>query len=188
VASIESNSKIDLISRALILCGEKPINSLSDNRYGATVGANLFENVYESELQSNSWRFATAKKALSQLVATPLNQYTYAYQLPNDMLLLLGTYPVDLTYELYGDRMYSNRSSVEVEYMFKPEVTALPAYFTLLLVLALAKVFIKPITESDTAMQLMEKKYNMQRNVALYADAQQRPAKPIVHSPFTDNR
>ena len=186
--AIESNSEIDLISKALILCGEKPLNSLNDDRYGATVGANLFHQIYESELQSNSWRFATAKKALSRLTDVPLNRWAYAYQLPSDMLLLLGTYPVDLTYEIYGDRMYSDKSSVEVDYVWKPEITRLPAYFTMLLTLALAKQMIKPITESDEAMQLMERKYNIQRNVALYADAQQRPAKPIVHSPFTDVR
>lgn len=186
--SIESNSKIDLISRGLILCGEKPLNSLSDDRYGATVGGALFDQLYENELQANSWRFATGKKALSRLVDVPLNQFRYAYQLPSDLLLLRGTYPVDLTYEIYGDRMYSDRTTVEVEYTWKPEVTALPAYFTYLLVLALARAMIKPITESDTAWEIMDKRYNVQRNVALYADAQARPAKPIVHSPFTDGR
>lgn len=189
MASIESASKIDLISRALILCGEKPLNSLSDDRYGATVGANLFEQIYESELQSNPWRFAFRKRALSRLVAEPLNQYKYQYQLPSDMLLLQGVYPVDLTYEIYGGNiMYSNRSSVEIDFLYKPDITALPAYFTLLLVHAVACNIIHPITESDTAVKNQETKYNRQRNIALYADAQARPAKPIVHSPFTDNR
>lgn len=186
--AIESNTKIGLISDALVLCGETPLSSLSDNRYGATVGSNLFENLYENELASNPWRFSMAKKALSQLVDVPLNNWTYAYQLPSDMLLLRGVFPVDLNYEVYGDHLYSNRTTVEVEYQIKPEVTALPAYFALLLTYALAANMIKPITESDQAVKIMEDKYNMQRNRALYADAQARPAKSIVHSPFTDNR
>lgn len=99
MASIETNSKIDLISKALVLCGETPLNTLSDDRYGATVGSNLFEILYENELQSNRWRFATKKKALSRLVATPLNQWAYKYQLPSDMLLPIGMYPVDLDYQ-----------------------------------------------------------------------------------------
>lgn len=186
--AIETNSKIDIISKALILCGETPLNSLSDNRYGAQVGSNLFEVLYENELQSNRWRFAMTKKALSRLVATPLNQWTYAFQLPSDMLLPVGVYPVDLEYEIYGDRLYSNRTSIELDYMFKPEVTALPAYFTTLLTYALARDMIKPITESDSAMQLMEQKYQRQRSLAMHADAQGRPAKPIAHSPFTTVR
>lgn len=186
--AIETNSKIDLISKALILCGEKPLNSLSDNRYGATVGSNLFELIYENELQSNRWRFAMTKKALSRLVAAPLNQWQYAFQLPADMLLPVGIYPVDLEYEIYADHLYTDRTSVELDYMFKPDVTSVPAYFATLMTYALAKNFIKPITENDAAVRLMENKYNVQRDRALYADAQGRPAKSATHSPFTDVR
>jgi hypothetical protein len=50
---IEESTKVGLISKALILCGEKPLTSLTDDRYGATVGVNLFELIYEAELQSN---------------------------------------------------------------------------------------------------------------------------------------
>jgi hypothetical protein len=186
-AAIETQTKIAIISKALILCGEPPLNSLSDDRYGATVGANLFELIYENELQANRWRFACGKIALSRLVATPLNQYQYAYQLPPTMLLPLGVYPKQ-DYEIYSDRIYTNATSFELEYIFKPDITACPAYFTKLLTLALASLMIKPITESDTAQQLMEKKYNAQRAIAQFADAQGRPAKAIVDSPFTDVR
>jgi len=186
--AIVTNSKIDLISDALILCGEKPLTSLSDNRYGATVGSNLFEIIYENELQSNRWRFACTKKALSRLVAAPLNQWSYAYQLPSDMLLPIGVYPPDLQYEIYADHLYSDRTSIELDYMFKPEVTDCPAYFTKLIVYALAKDMIKAITESDNAVQIMTQKYNMQKGIAMYADAQGRPAKPVFDSPYTDVR
>ena len=186
--AIETNSKIDLISKALILCGEKPLNSLSDNRYGAQVGSNLFEMLYENELQANRWRFAMTKAALSQLVAVPLNQWKFAYQLPSDMLLPIGIFPIDLTYEIYADRIYTDRTSVELDYMFKPAVTSVPAYFATLMTFSLAQVFIKPITESDTAVKIMESKYNAQRAIALYADAQGRPAKMIYSSPFTNVR
>ncbi len=186
--AIETNSKIDLISKALILCGEQPLNSLNDNRYGATVGASLFEVLYENELQSNRWRFAMTKGQLSRLVAEPLNQWKYAYQLPPDMLLPVGIYPVDLDYEIYADRIYTDRESVELDYMFKPDVTSTPAYFALLMTFALAQHFIKAITESDVAVQIMTGKYNIQRGIALYADAQGRPAKAVFHSPFTDVR
>lgn len=183
MASIETQTKIGLISKALILCGEPPLSALTDDRYGATVGSNLFELIYESELQSNRWRFACGKIALSQLVATPLNEWQYAYQLPSTMLLPLGVYPAQ-PYEIYADRVYTNATSFELEYMFKPDISACPAYFTELLVYALAKDMIKPITESDNALQLMTAKYNVQRARAQFADAQGRPNKPIVDSPF----
>lgn len=182
--SIETNSKIDLISKALILCGEQPLDSLTDRRYGATVGSNLFELIFENELQSNRWRFAVTKASLSRLTSTPLNEWQYAYQLPAESLLPIGVYPSQ-PYEIYGDHLYTNASAVDLEFEFKPDITDCPAYFCMLMTYALARDMIKPITESDAALQLMERKYNRQRDRALYADAQARPARPLDHQPFT---
>lgn len=186
-ASIETQTKIGLISKALILVGEKPLSSLNDDRYGATVGANLFEIIYENELQSNRWRFACTKRALSQLVAAPLNEWAYAYQLPTDMLLPIGVYP-RAPYEIYASHLYTDQASVELDYMFKPEISAVPAYFGQLMVYALARDMVKSITESDTAMNLFAEKYRWQRDRAMFADAQGRPNSAIIDSPFTDAR
>lgn len=184
---IETNSKITLIAKALVLLGEEPIVSLSDNRYGATVGSNMFELVYEAELQSNRWRFAMKKGALSLLVGVPLNQWQNAFQLPADMLIPIGVFP-PVPYEIYADRIYTNASIVELDYMFKPEVTSCPAYFCLLLTYALARNMAKPITESDTTAQKWEREYIRQKAIAQFADAQGRPSQRIFSSPFTDVR
>jgi hypothetical protein len=185
--AIETSSKISLISKALILIGETPLDSLSDNRYGAQVGSNLFEILYENELQSNRWRFAMRKNSLSRLVDTPLNEWAYAYQLPSDMLLPIGVYP-RAPYEIYADHLYTDEISVEMDYMFKPAVSEIPAYFAALLVYSLARDMVKPITESDNAVQIFEAKYRRQRGIALFADAQGRPSQMIFDSPFTDAR
>lgn len=187
MASIETQTKIGLISKALVLCGEAPLVSLSDNRYGATVGAALFEMLYENELQSNRWRFACKKNSLSRLTATPINEWQYAYQMPTDMLLPLGIYG-HVDYELYSNHLYTNASSVILEYMFKPDITRIPAYFSTLLTYALARDMVKPITESDAAVNIMHAKYVKQRDRAMYADAQGRPNRDLQSSPFTDIR
>lgn len=187
MAAIETNTKIGLISKALVLCGEKPLIALDDDRYGATVGANLFELIYEEELQSNRWRFAMAKKACSRVVGTPLNEWQYSYQIPTDCLLPIGVYPLQ-PYEIYGDKIYTDATTVTLEQLTKPDITNVPAYFALLMVYALRKNMIKPITESDQAEQLATRQYNMERARALYADSQARPARPIMQNPFTDVR
>lgn len=186
--AIEVNTKIGLISKALILLGEKPLQGLDDDRYGATVGANLFELIYENELTSNPWRFASKKAVLSQLVDVPLNQWKYAYQLPADMLAPRYVFPIGL-YEIYGAHLYTDMTSVELDYTFKPEISQVPAYFAILLVYALARDMCKPITEDKEAVLIFNKeKYKPQRDRAMYADAQGRPATPVQHSPFTGVR
>lgn len=184
---IETPTKIGIISNALVLLGEKPLTSLTEDRYGATVGNALFELLYETELQSNSWRFNTKKAALSRLVSVPVNQFTYAYQIPADCLLPRHVYPAT-RYEIFGDHLYTDDTSVDLDYQFKPDVSDLPAYFALLLTYALARDMAGPVTESEAKVKEYMSKYNIQRDRAMYADAQARPATSVQSSPFTDVR
>lgn len=184
---IETYSEIGLISNALILLGEQPCSSLTENRYGVTVGANMFASLYEAELQSNRWRFAMKKDELDLLLVTPLNQWQRAFQLPADMLLPVGVFP-PTPYEIYGDRIYTNGLTVELDYLFKPEVDDVPAYFALLMTYALARNMAKPVTESDATAQKWEREYVRQKAIAQYADAQGRPVQPVFDSPFTQVR
>jgi hypothetical protein len=198
---IINQTKLSMISAALVLCGEPPMNSLTDKRYGASVGAAMFDMVYENELQSNRWRFACKKAQLSQVNSTPPNEWQYCFQLPTDMLLPIGFYGMgpDRSYEIYGNVIFTNITSnpgpinssspvLTFDYMFKPDPATVPSYFSLLVTLSLAKFMIKPITESDTAQTRMEQKYAQQRNVAMLADAQGRPNRRIQHNPFVDVR
>src|ERR1700685_4259524 len=104
-ASIVSQTKLSMLSAALVLCGEKPMNSLTDPRYGAAVGAALFDMVFENELQANRWRFACKKAQLSQVNTIPPNEWLYCFQLPTDMLLPIGFWGAgpDPSYEIYSD-------------------------------------------------------------------------------------
>ena len=195
---IVNQTMISMLSAALILNGEKPLNSLTDPRYGAQVGAALFDMVYENELQSNRWRFACKKGALSQLTNTPLNEWQYAWQIPTDCLDVIGIWGVgpDKLYEIYGNVIYTNitanpgvnPATLTLEYKFKPDPGTVPSYFSLLVTLALAKHMAKPITESDSNRTKAEQAYLLQRSQAMFIDATQRPNRPLQHRPFIQVR
>ena len=197
-APIVSQTMLSMLSAALVLCGEKPLNSLTDPRYGAQVGAALFDMVYENELQAVTWRFSCKKAALSQINATPINEWQYAWQIPTDCLSMIGFWGVgpDKLYEIYGNVIYTNinsnpsiqPASLIAEYQFKPDPSTIPSYFSLLVTLALAKHMCKPITESDSARTKCEQAYEVQRGRAMFADAKQRPNRPLQHRPFIQVR
>ncbi len=186
--AIETPSKIGIISKAAILLGEEPVQSLTEDRYVCTVGANLFEMFLENEVQSNNWRFCMKKRAMSVLVDVPLNQWSKAFQLPTDCLLPKGVWPRGTPYRIYGQHLYTNAASLDLDYLFKPDVDKLPAYFALLMTLYLAKMMAKPVTESDSHEKKWSREYSLQRDRALYADAQAHPAEPVQDNPFIDNR
>lgn len=198
---IVTQTKLSMLSAALVMCGEKPMNSLTDPRYGAAVGAAFFDMVYENELQSNRWRFACKKAQLAQINATPPNEWQFCFQLPTDMLLPIGFYGTspDKSYEIYGNVIYTNVTSnpgplnasapiLTFDYLFKPDPATTPSYFSLLVTYALAKDMLHPVTESDTAASAMQTKYSIQRSRAMFSDAQGRPNRPIQHNPFVNVR
>ena len=198
-APIVSQTALSMMSTALVLAGEKPLNSITDPRYGAQVAAALFDMVYENELQINPWRFSCKKAALTQINGAPLNEWQYAWQIPPDCLSMIGFWGVgpDKLYEIYGGSvLYTNivsNPSVQpaqliAEYQFKPDPSTIPSYFSLLVTLALAKHFVKPITESDSARTKCEQAYIQQRSMAMFADARQRPNRPLQHRPFIQVR
>lgn len=200
-APIVSQTKLSWISAALVLCGEKPLNSLTDPRYGSSVGAAIFDMSYEDELQSNRWRFACKKAQLAQVNVTPPNEWQYCFQLPTDMLLPIGLWGVgpDRSYEIYSNVIYTNLTSnpgpinsstpvLTFDYLFKVDPSSVPSYFSLLMTYKLARDMIKPITESDTGASAMNQKYLMQRSRAMYADAQGRPNRQLQHNPFVQVR
>src|SRR6266850_578889 len=181
---IVQQNKLSMLSTALVLCGEKPMTSTIDPRYGSAVGAALFDMVYENELTSNPWRITCTKGQLAQVNATPANEWQYVFQIPTDCLAVLGFYGIgpDRSYDIYGGKLYTNMNSgpgpvggggrvLILEYQFKPDPSYLPSYLSLLITLALAKRMIKPVTESDSAQTKMEQAYNQQRNVAMATDA-----------------
>ena len=102
----------------------------------------------------------------------------------------------DKLYEIYGNTLYTNivsnpstqAAALIGEYMFKPDPTTLPSYFSLLVTLALAKHVAKPITESDSNRTKCEQAYETQRKIAMFADARQRPNRQLQHRPFIQVR
>jgi len=80
-------SKIDLISNALILIGDTPINSLTGGSRRETVANNLYDNIVQNELTKHRWGFARRKAQMSLLTDTPVdpNGWESIYQLPTDL-------------------------------------------------------------------------------------------------------
>lgn len=185
--ALEAASKVNIIKDALLLIGEQEIQSLTDDSFAVQVAVRRFEPLYEDLLTKSRWRFAAKKATLSRLVAEPLNEWSYAYQLPGDLCLIVKTDPM-CDYEVYGDTIYANASALDLDYIYKPEVGDLPPYFSLLLTYRCAFEWARPVTEGASRKEELRVMYMEQLNAARYADSQGRPNAPFSDSPFTVGR
>ena len=179
-------ARVQLVSNALLLLGDRPIASLTEDTTGATLGSNLFENTYLSLLQSHRWRFATKRLSLSRLSAKPNTGYQYAYQMPSDFLYTIKTDAQ--SFEVYGKELHSNTTSLDLDYIYRVNEDQVPAYFAKAVEFALANQFAVPITGDLKKADYYSKVYLNELKKAKHTDATQYPEVPVVSRPYIDVR
>ncbi|WP_135079835.1 hypothetical protein [Terasakiella sp. SH-1] len=179
-----SLTKIGLCSRALLKIGANTISSFEDGSVEAEVAHNLYPGMRDSLLSSYPWSFATAQKRLARLSSSPIADFAYAYQLPADFLRALSVGSGDrgrgVTYRIQERRLHTDMEDVVLTYIFRPEPTEFPPYFTQTLITHLAGEFCLPLTESasrgEAFMRIGEKELQKARNI----DAQQQTPQTIA--------
>lgn len=176
-------TSISMCSNALLLIGHGTISSFTEGGAGALVASNLYDSSYENLLTLHRWRFASGKVSLSRLTATPLNEWDYAFQLPANYMLINRVIP-DTDYEIFEDKIYSNQQTLDIDYVFKPAESELPAYFVKLVEYYLASQFAVPVTDNSTKGQLYDGMFQSQLRQAKFADASARPPDVIADSPL----
>ena len=182
-------SKIELINSALILVGDKPLNSLTETRRAAVAANQLYDSVFESEITRHRWGFARTTQELNRLVGQPeIDIYRYKYQLPADMLVAVRIYPNAFDFKIYGKELWVNNNQVTLDYIRKVTEAELPAYFVELMEYALAMKLSIAIRDETDRYQLMAQSYTVSGRNARFQDSQQHPQDPIQDNPTIVSR
>ncbi len=184
-------TKVQIISNALALLGQKPINSLQNQNSITTSAEQAFDYLVPLILSTGFWRFATKIVQLSQLVTTPIvTNWAYIYELPADYLKLVRQYPQNWAFEIYSDRqIYSNvQGPLYIEYIFQPDVGQLPYYFNDYLIYRIAERLALSNAQNVQFSEKLRQDMGIAMGVGLAADAQNRPQTPMVSQPIIADR
>ena len=179
-------ARVQLVSNALLLLGDRPIASLTEGTTGSTLGANLFENTYLSMLQNHRWRFAVKTQSLSKLTATPKTNYQYAFQLPSEFLYAVKG--DSRMFEVYMNEIHANASTFQLDYVQRIEEDLIPAYFAKALEYNLAFQFAVPLTGDMDKGTYYQRLYIDALRKAKMADSSQYPEKAVQDAPYIDAR
>lgn len=153
-------SKFDICSSALVELGEDTIASFIANTPSSKICGQIYPE-YIKYLQSiHPWNFNFKKQQLARLVATPLNEWKYQYELPADMLILHAVYNSsnnndipDTRYEIFGSTIMTNEELVYIDYQYQVDEADFPPYFTEFVIKAVASKLARPITDDDNIVQ-----------------------------------
>jgi len=169
---------VHISSNALMLIGHQPITSFEEAGAGARVANAFYDTSYKALLSLHPWTFATKKASLNQLSQKPLNEWQYMYQIPTDSIKILNVYPHS-DYAIYEDKIYSNNSSLDLDYLYRVDESYLPTEFRETLELYLAAKWAIPVTENATTAGQYLQMYEIQLRKAKYIDSQSKPNKAV---------
>lgn len=148
---------VSICSDALLLIGAKAISSFNDGTDESSVCDRLYPDIRDSTLSMYPWSFSMKKVQLAQLITTPTTVWRYEYQLPGDKLSnpravynsANSGSPVQKDWEIQGDKLLTNLTSVYIDYQFSVPEYALPQYFVQLLKYMVAWHIAETITEQQ---------------------------------------
>jgi hypothetical protein len=116
-----SISAISICSNALLLLGDKPIDSFDVNNDRTRLCANLYIQKRDRVLRSHPWNCAVKRAILSPDTTAPVYGWQYQYQLPGDWLRTLNVgvedSPIDYTTE--GRKILTNSASCPLRYIYR---------------------------------------------------------------------
>lgn len=158
-------SDVEIASKALLKLGEGAISSFDDGTDKADTCKELYPDFKKYCLSLHDWNFAKKKVQLNRLVDTPVNEYKYAYQVPSDMIKLLGLYDnaqVGATpfqdYNIFYKQVYTDVAAVYADYIALVNDEDFPAYFVEFLATAFAAELALSITDKEEYHSLFYRK------------------------------
>ena len=168
---------IGLCSRALIKIGAKPIASFMDGSAESEIAGLLYGPARDGVLSSYAWSFATAQVKLVRLEATPVADYQYAYQLPNDFLRARSAGSNGrgrgLNFRIFRDTLQTDAEDVVLTYIYRVAEENCPAYFDAVVITRLSAEFCIPLTENTSRADVVIKLADQEFSKARQIDAQQ---------------
>lgn len=183
-------ARLDVVNQALTGLHENRLSdaaALGGTSKHAQVMREHYDAVVQFVLTMSNWRFNTAKRSLNKLSGAPINRWSTAWELPEDFLKLLTTWPPS-NYELANRQILSNENTrLDIDYQRMIQEGYWPPWFLRLVVAELVIRTCKGITgdEPDKGMYVERAAAESQ---AYFQDSQQQPNQTMQSNDFIDCR
>ena len=161
------DTDVKICNKALLLLGSSSITSFSNGPPQASACSTLSPDIQKTTMGMYPWSFSVAKAQLNRETATPNNEWTYQFTLPNDMLN--GVPRAVRTSGSAGASLYKNweiaqsaagsavlmteSTTIYIDYQKSVGETLMPHYFVQLLGYQMAWHLAEVITDQTTKSQ-----------------------------------
>lgn len=186
-----SVSAVSICSNALLLLGDKPIDSFEVNNDRTRLVANLYAQKRDMVLRAHPWNCAVKRVVLSPDTAAPAYDWAYQFNLPGDWLRTLSVGQDDAPddYVIEGRRILMDSNICRLRYIFRNEEEA---SWDVTLINAMTQVMVAaltyPITKSTSKQATEEEIVKRVLKEARAIDGQESPPETLGDFPLLANR
>lgn len=183
--------QVTIINRALIRVAKDRINSIDENTQEAIIANEIWDSCREEVLEEGPWSFAVGRANLALTGNTPTFEYTYEFQLPSDCLRVLELPEVegDLEYEVEGNKLLTNVSTLKIKYIKNITNTGLfSPSFVKAMYLKLASELATAFRRNETLANKLMQEYENAVDIGLAKDAKQNMKERIIADDLLEER
>ena len=108
---------LDIANMAFVKLGLEPVTSLSESTDQVTAFNKIYPVQRRRTIIAGKWRFARKRVALVVNVTAPVYDWSAAFDLPTDSLLVLSTDDDGLPWIIEGSQLLCSRDSVSITYI-----------------------------------------------------------------------
>lgn len=184
-------TKEEICTAALLLLGDSPIASFTENTQRARLCANLYPLAKRDVLRAHPWNCAQKRVQLAPLTATPAFDWRYQFALPGDFLrpTQVGqNWTAGEDYLLEGNRILANANPLPLVYVADVSEGVFDSMLTNLMIKRMEMDLAYPVTKSTSLKEsLKESFYRRGTGVLAQAkavDGQENPPADWGDSPF----
>ena len=184
-------TKVSICSNALLMLGDKSINSLDEGTNRAQLASNLYDSTRDALLRSHPWNCAVKRVILAPDVAAPAFDYSAQFSLPSDWLKTLSVGPegYEVDYKHESGKLLANGTSLALRYIFRNTVEgSWDAMLVVGMELSMAASMAYAITGSASMADMMHSKLQQHMKTARSVDGQDDPAQTFGDFPLINSR
>lgn len=185
-----AQNKESIVSNAITLLGHAPIVSFEGGDQMVVAAEQAFDLLLPAVLSRNNWRFATQIQQLSESIEEPPFPWKTIYLLPAGWLKTIRVYPNIYVWDIYeNSKIYAQfQGKFEMEYIFQPEISKLPAHFTEYFVYEISTYLSLSSAQNPTYYPALEAKRIASFAMCAAIEAQNRPNFSQATFPVLNNR
>ena len=175
------SGETDVANVSLRLIGQTAILSRTDGSTTGNIVDDLFDEVRDDLLRSHPWNFATKRRKLAKLTATPEFEFEFAYPLPNDWIRTIsvhhnsaghGTVFYRMEYVDTQRCIVASADEIYLRYVYQvTDPNLMAPDFRRALELALARDLAVPVASSNTLQKELSKQFVKKISQARSSDA-----------------